>query len=83
MEYPINWQEKDNFLIRIFEFDNFVQAVNFVKKIVPIAEEQGHHPDIEIFSYKKVKVKLTTHDEGYKITEKDIELADKINGIVI
>jgi 4a-hydroxytetrahydrobiopterin dehydratase len=81
MKYPTNWEEKDNFLVRTFEFDNFVQAVEFVNKIVPLAEEQGHHPDIEIFSYNKVRVKLTTHDEGNEIREKDVELAVKINEI--
>jgi 4a-hydroxytetrahydrobiopterin dehydratase len=83
MEYPTNWQEKDNFLVRTFEFDNFIQAVEFVNKIAPLAEQQGHHPDIEIFSYNKVKVKLTTHDKGSKITQKDILLAKKIDNIDI
>jgi 4a-hydroxytetrahydrobiopterin dehydratase len=82
MKYPTNWEEKDNFLVRTFEFDNFVQAVEFVNKITPLAEEQGHHPDIEIFSYNKVRVKLTTHDEGNEITEKDVELAEKIESII-
>ncbi len=81
MEYPTNWKEKDTFLVRTFEFDNFVQAVEFVNEITPLTEEQGHHPDIEIFSYNKVRVKLTTHDEGNKVTVKDVELAMKINEI--
>lgn len=81
MKYPKNWKKKENYLERVFEFDNFVQAVDFVNEIVPLAEEQGHHPDLEIFSYKKVRVKLTTHDEGNKITDKDIDLAKKIDKI--
>jgi 4a-hydroxytetrahydrobiopterin dehydratase len=82
MKYPKNWEKKENYLERVFEFDNFVQAVEFVNDIVPLAEEQGHHPDIEIFSYNKVRVKLTTHDEGSKITEKDVRLARKIEAIL-
>jgi len=81
MKYPKNWEKEENFLIRTFKFEDFVQAVDFVNKIVPIAEEHAHHPDVEIFSYKKVKVKLTTHDEGSKITDKDINLAKEINNI--
>ena len=81
MKYPEDWKKEENHLERVFEFGNFVQAVDFVNKIVPLAQEQRHHPDIEIFSYNKVKIKLTTHDEGYKITEKDIELAKRINEI--
>lgn len=81
MKYPKNWKKKENHLERIFELKNFVQAVDFVQKIVPLAEEQGHHPDIEIYSYNRVRIKLTTHDEGYEITKKDIELAEAINKI--
>jgi 4a-hydroxytetrahydrobiopterin dehydratase len=51
-----------------------VEAVEFINQIVPIAEEADHHPDIEIFSYKKVKIKLIPHDAG-EITEKDVNLA--------
>ena len=82
-KYPKDWRKEDNYLVREFVFENFIQAVDFVNKIVPLAEEQGHHPDIEIFSFKKVKVKLTTHDEGYEITQKDIALAEQINNINI
>ena len=82
MQYPKNWNKKENHLERVFEFENFVEAVGFVQKIVPLAEEQGHHPDIEIYSYNKVKIKLTTHDEGYRITEKDIDLAKGIDSLL-
>lgn len=81
MENNIEWTNEDGALIKTFTFDDFVDAVDFVNKIVPLAEELNHHPDIEIYSYKNVKVKLTTHDEGNKVTEKDIELSKKIDKI--
>jgi len=40
-----------------------------------------HHPDVLVHSYKKVKIMLKTHSEG-KITDKDYELADLIDGLV-
>ena len=79
MKYPSNWKENNNRLEKIFEFKNFVEAINFVNKIVPIAEKSQHHPNIEIFEYNKVKVMLTTHDKGNTITEKDIQLAKEID----
>jgi 4a-hydroxytetrahydrobiopterin dehydratase len=79
--YSKGWKEQGGYLVKVFEFDNFIEAVDFVNKIVPIAEDMRHHPDLEIFSYKKVRVKLTTHDEGNKITDKDINLAKKIEKI--
>lgn len=75
------WINENNSLVKTFTFKNFVEAVSFVDKIVPLAEKLNHHPDIEIFSYKNVKVNLTTHEEG-KITEKDIELAKEIDNII-
>lgn len=77
MEIPQNWEEENKELQRVFPFANFVKAVEFVQRIVPLAEETQHHPDVEIFSYNKVKIKLTTHEEN-KITEKDIQMAKKI-----
>ena len=76
----MNWEKKDNYLVKEFEFGNFSEAVDFVNKIVPMANKADHHPDILIHSYKKVKVTLTTHDEG-KITEKDYQLAKEIDTI--
>lgn len=75
---PKNWTIENGMLTRTFVRGNFVEAVDFVKEIVPLAEAADHHPDLEIFAYKKVKIKLISHDEG-EITEKDHKLAEKIN----
>jgi len=48
--------------------------------VAPLAEAAGHHPDIDI-RYNKVRVALTTHDEG-GITTKDFELAAKVGDLV-
>jgi len=76
-----NWRKEDNYLVRNLQFDDFVSAVNFINKIVPISEELEHHPDIELKDYNKLTIKLTTHDEG-GITELDFILAKKIEDIV-
>lgn len=82
MEYPIHWEEENNKLVRVFEFENFVKAVEFVDSIVPLAEELGHHPDVQIYSYNKVRITLTTHDEGNTVTQKDIQLAKEIDNLI-
>ena len=61
------------------KFKNFIQAIEFVNKLVEPAESAGHHPDIEI-SYNKVKIQLTTHDAG-GLTVKDFDLAEIISQI--
>jgi 4a-hydroxytetrahydrobiopterin dehydratase len=60
-------------------FKDFIQAIEFVNKLVEPAESAGHHPDIEI-SYNKVKIQLTTHDAG-GLTKKDFDLAKIISQI--
>ena len=76
----MNWKIEDKSLVKEFELANFSKAINFVNKIHPIAEELGHHPNLLIHSYNKVKVMLYTHSED-KITEKDYLLAEKIDAI--
>ena len=76
-----NWKEEHNYLKRTFEFHNFQAALGFVNLVGVIAEDMKHHPNITIFDYKFVRISTTTHDAGHTITEKDQELASRINGI--
>ena len=76
----MDWKTENSKLVREYEFKNFVQAVDFVNKIVPLAEKADHHPDIFIHSYKKVRIELFTHSEG-KISDKDYQLAQEIDKI--
>lgn len=66
-------------LTRSFSFDSHVEALVFIARITVHSEVLQHHPDIK-FTYKKVKVKLTTH-EPKGLTKKDIEMADRINSL--
>lgn len=75
------WKETEKYLEKTFVFENFVDAVDFINRIVPLAEGKQHHPDILLFGYKHVKVMLFTHDEN-RITAKDHDLAKKINNLV-
>lgn len=60
-----NWSVlNDQKIEREFKFKNFQQALEFVKKLGDIAEEQNHHPDILLFSWNKVKITYWTHDIG-------------------
>ena len=76
----MDWKVEEESLVKEFEFANFADAIDFVNKILPIAQEAKHHPDVLIHSYKKVKVMLYTHSEN-KITDKDHNLAKKIDAI--
>lgn len=65
---------------RVFEFDDFSAAIDFVNGIAELAEEHDHHPDIDI-RYSKVRIILSTHSKG-GLTELDFELAERIGNLV-
>ena len=72
----------DKKLERTFEFTNFKQALAFVNAAGEIAEEEGHHPDLFIHNWNKVKVTLWTHAIG-GLSINDFVLASKIDRIKI
>ena len=73
-----DWQVvEEHHLRRAWKFKNFVDALAFVNRIGSLAEEQGHHPTIEL-SWGRVVVTLHTHKiEG--LSESDFILAAKID----
>jgi 4a-hydroxytetrahydrobiopterin dehydratase len=77
------WKEENNTLIKTFEFSSFEEAMQFMQNATPFISETDHHPTWTN-TYNRVEVKLTTHDVGNKITEKDRKLAaylDKLHKI--
>jgi 4a-hydroxytetrahydrobiopterin dehydratase len=59
------------------KFKDFKEALAFVDKVGAIAEQEGHHPDIQL-SWGKVVIELTTHAiKG--LSENDFILAAKID----
>ncbi|MDO8561725.1 MAG: 4a-hydroxytetrahydrobiopterin dehydratase [bacterium] len=71
--------EDGKWIVKQFKFADFVEAVAFANKITPIAEREGHHPDLHI-SYGKVVVELSTHAiKG--LSENDFILAAKIDAL--
>jgi 4a-hydroxytetrahydrobiopterin dehydratase len=73
------WKHEDKQIVRTFTFKNFVEAIDFVNRLVEPAEKAGHHPDLAI-SYNKVTVSLTTHDAG-GLTQKDFDLAEIVSKV--
>ncbi len=72
-----NWKLRGKRISRLFMFDDFMQGVRFLNRVAKLAEGMNHHPDIDI-RYNKVKLTLTTHDEG-GLTVRDFKLASKIS----
>lgn len=73
------WKRRDGQLCRELVFADFSQAFGFMARVGLAAEALGHHPDWSNV-WNKVSIALSTHDAG-GITEKDFELAAKIDQI--
>ena len=71
------WIEKDNKLTKTFTFQGFTEAFGFMTKVAIEAEKMNHHPEWSNV-YNKVTFKLSTHDAGDIVTEKDRKLAEII-----
>lgn len=74
-----DWSLNGNKIQCVREFKDFVEAINFVNRLVEPAEAAGHHPDLSI-SYNKVTIELTSHDAG-GLTASDFEMAKVISNI--
>ena len=68
---------ENNFLKANFEFADFVQAFAFMTEVAFMAEALNHHPNWSNV-YNRVEVALTTHDAGNVVTDKDRQLARRI-----
>jgi 4a-hydroxytetrahydrobiopterin dehydratase len=67
----------EHHLIREFGFEDFQEALDFVNDIGEIAEEQGHHPNIN-FTWGRAEIKLYTHKiDG--LFQADFVMAAKID----
>ena len=77
----MQWNEIDNTITKTFEFNSYLDGIDFVNLVANVAEQENHHPDISI-GYCKVTISLTTHDAG-TITEKDYKLAKLIDDLSI
>lgn len=75
------WVETQGALEAEFSFGSFRTAVAFMNEVAELAESQNHHPEI-FNSYCLVKLRLTTHDEGWIVTDKDWQLARAIDGLL-
>jgi 4a-hydroxytetrahydrobiopterin dehydratase len=74
------WKLGEDVISREFRFENIRGSMAFAEKVVDLAEEQDHHPDIYI-SFNYVTLVLTTHKVG-GLTQSDFTLAQAIDRLL-
>ncbi len=76
----ITWKEVGDALVADLLFKDFVDAFAFMTEVAALAEQHQHHPEWSNV-YNRVSIRLTTHDAGDTITDKDRKLADAISSV--
>ncbi|GAB1508426.1 4a-hydroxytetrahydrobiopterin dehydratase [Actinophytocola sp. KF-1] len=74
------WRLEEGALVREVELASFPQAIQVVNRVAEIAENDNHHPDIDI-RWRTLTFRCSTHSEG-GITASDTSLAEEINGVL-
>jgi 4a-hydroxytetrahydrobiopterin dehydratase len=72
------WTFKDDKISKELAFNDFLDALDFINKLSSYFESMDHHPDMHIF-YSKILFELQRFDIGGKVTDRDIEVARKID----
>lgn len=75
------WKEENNQLVRHFQFRDFSEAFAFMTRVAFIAEKHNHHPEWKNV-YNRVEIRLSTHDAGNLVTDKDRKLASAIDKLI-
>lgn len=65
---------------RSFEFKNFKQVMFFMNAVAWVAEQEGHHPDVEL-GYNYCHISFTTHAiDG--LSDNDFICAAKVDALL-
>lgn len=78
-EHP-GWSVEGGMLVRTYELPSFREAIAFVGRVAEVAETHDHHPDIDI-RYRKVTLRLITHDAGPALTFRDPAVAAGVDRV--
>ena len=73
-------ESDEAFMHKQWQFDSFKTAMEFITEVADIAEHQNHHPEF-VSVYRKMRVRLSTHDAS-GLTQKDFDLATAIDNLI-
>lgn len=74
-----DWVVQRRHLRATFATKNMATGLQLVDRVVAAAEEQNHHPDLDL-RFPSLHVSITTHSTG-TLTEADVVLAEEISKI--
>ncbi|PSQ47498.1 4a-hydroxytetrahydrobiopterin dehydratase [Halobacteriales archaeon SW_12_67_38] len=76
---PTDWKHEGNEIVRVYEFEEYLNGVSFATEVAELADEAFHHPEIRV-RFDEVEVRLTSHEAG-GVTDQDIEMAERFDDV--
>lgn len=77
----VGWSVKeDKEIVKQYQCKDFAEALAFVNAIGEIVQAEDHHPDMNLFSWNKVAITLSTHAIG-GLSTNDFIVAVKIDAM--
>ncbi|WP_205697369.1 4a-hydroxytetrahydrobiopterin dehydratase [Conexibacter sp. SYSU D00693] len=74
------WRREGDELVKDLHLGDFRAVIALVDRVADAAEDAGHHPDLLVHGYNRLRLSLSTHSEG-GITQADLDLAATIDGL--
>ncbi|MFF1506583.1 4a-hydroxytetrahydrobiopterin dehydratase [Streptomyces sp. NPDC058326] len=74
------WSVEDDRLTRVYRLGDHFAATALVVHVAQIQQELDHHSDLTL-GYNTVSLSVNTHSAGGTVTEKDFELAERVEGV--
>jgi 4a-hydroxytetrahydrobiopterin dehydratase len=73
-----DWSYRLGGLHAVFRLPTARDALTLMAAVGEIAEEQNHHPDVD-WRYNRLLIRLTSHDVGGEVTQRDLLAAAAIS----
>jgi 4a-hydroxytetrahydrobiopterin dehydratase len=73
------WGLSGDHLEKTYTFKDFYRTMAFVNAVAWVANQEDHHPDLEV-GYSRCVVKFSTHDVG-GLSENDFICAAKVDAL--
>ena len=75
------WRRDGATIVREHSCVDFASAIGCINAIALHAEKMDHHPDMVVHAWNKLKITLSTHDQG-GLTVLDVRLAKLIDSLL-
>ena len=76
---PAEWNHEGDEIVRVYEFEEYLNGVSFATEVAELADEAFHHPEIRV-RFDEVEVRLTSNEAG-GVTDQDIKMAERFDDV--